>query len=137
MSNKVVITEVGGWRRKSARILALEEREKERHKSSAASANNTNNIHSSKGKASLTGNVRPFQFQQLQHHGETMQPSPLSPLKRGRKQKRLEDLDVPYLEQSKSQEVQYFLFIFGLFTKTLMHMQKMSMHKYMDILASL
>ncbi|EXB57589.1 Bromodomain and PHD finger-containing protein 3 [Morus notabilis] len=112
MSKEGGEVEVSGQRRKSARILALEEEKKEKQKcDSCAAANNTYNL-SSKAKASLSGiNIGSFQYQQLQDHdhvfpskSSTMPPPSLPSLKRGRKQKRLEDLDLFSLAQSQSQQ---------------------------------
>lgn len=91
---------VAGQRRKSARILALEEEKKEKQK------RNSNNI----SKPSLSENGS-FEGQQQLHHGlalsTTTMPNP--PLRRGRKQKRLEDLVLSSLAQNPFQQVPLLL----------------------------
>lgn len=93
MYNKKSIAEFGGHRRKSARILALEEKENEKRKLRAASR---------KGKSSEGNNAEPFQSPQVKRHGSTTQPSTL---KRGRKQKKLEDIEFPFLNENLYQQV--------------------------------
>ncbi|PON75860.1 Histone acetylase PCAF [Trema orientale] len=93
---------VAGQRRKSARILALEEEKKEKQRRNLSAIANNNNI----SNAGLSGNGS-FGCQQQLHHGlalssTTMAPTP--PLKRGRKQKRLEDLVLSSLAQNSFQE---------------------------------
>ncbi|PON69525.1 Histone acetylase PCAF [Parasponia andersonii] len=91
---------VAGQRRKSARILALEEKKEKQKRNLSAIANNNINNAGLSGKGS-------FGCQQQLHHGlalssTSMAPTP--PLKRGRKQKRLEDLVLSSLAPNPFQE---------------------------------
>ncbi|KAM6597634.1 hypothetical protein CsatA_008158 [Cannabis sativa] len=93
--------EVVGQRRKSARILALEEeKRKENLKRSLSVIAINNNL----SKAGYTGNGSP---KNEQHHdlapSSRAMPAP-PPLKRGRKQKRLEDLVLPSFAKSLLQQ---------------------------------
>ncbi|GMN23256.1 hypothetical protein TIFTF001_000045 [Ficus carica] len=107
-SNEGSEVEVSEQRRKSARILALEEEKREKQKRNLrAIANNTNNL-SNKGKAILSGNIGPFRYEPLQHHGRVFSSKsttmPPLTMKRGRNQKRLEDVDLSSLAQSLAQQ---------------------------------